>query len=97
LSASFTIGVMLSGTTTLNAPPKNRHAASQPAITAARVCENVNQTNMCLDTTAVNTSAWTFRRLPDSRSNINPRYPKSTWTSSPGTPSATRTVVSAAR
>lgn len=32
---------------TLNTPPKNSHAASQPSITAARVWENVNHTNMC--------------------------------------------------
>jgi hypothetical protein len=33
------IGDMLSGITTLNTPPKNRHAASQPSITAASVWE----------------------------------------------------------
>ena len=31
----------------MNAPPKNPQAASQPAITAVRVWENVNHTNMC--------------------------------------------------
>ncbi len=43
-------------------PPKNAHAASQPAITAAVVCENVKNTKQYRDTTAVNTSACSLRR-----------------------------------
>jgi len=46
-SASATIGEALSGTTTLNTPPKNTHAASQPAMNAARVWVKLSQTNMC--------------------------------------------------
>ena len=79
-----------SGTSTLNMPRKNTHAASQPAITAAVVCENVKNTKQYRDTTAVNTSACTFRRR--SPSLIIPRKPKSSCTSSPGSQSATGTV-----
>ena len=46
-SASVTIAEALSGTSTPNTPPKNRHAASQPSITAVSVWENVNYTNIC--------------------------------------------------
>jgi hypothetical protein len=52
-------------------PPKNAHAASQPAITSAVVCENVRYTKQYRDTTAVNTSACSFRRR--SPSPIIPR------------------------
>ena len=45
--ASATIGDMLSGINTQNTPPKNRHAASHPAMTADSVGEKVNHTNMC--------------------------------------------------
>ena len=38
-SASVTTGLRLSGTRTLNTPPKNAQAASAPAMTAARVWE----------------------------------------------------------
>ena len=82
---------------TLNTPPKNPHAASHPAITAASVCENVNHTNMCREYTAVRISAWTLRRRPDSASSRYPMNPKSTCNSTPGTPSATRTVDFAGR
>jgi hypothetical protein len=43
-------------------PPKKLQAASQPAITAAVVCENVKNTKQYRDTTAVNTSACSLRR-----------------------------------
>jgi hypothetical protein len=46
---------------TLNMPPKNAHAASHPAITAAVVCENVKNTKQYRENTAVNTSACSFR------------------------------------
>jgi hypothetical protein len=46
-SALATIAEALSQTTTLNAPPKNSHAAWHPAITAVRVWEKVSHTNMC--------------------------------------------------
>ena len=52
-------------------PPKNAHAASQPAITAAVVCENVKNTKQYRENTAVNTSACSFRRR--SPSPIIPR------------------------
>jgi hypothetical protein len=89
-SAASTTGLRLSGTRTPNMPPKNAQAASQPAITAAVVCEKVKNTKQYRDTTAVNTSACSFRRR--SPSGIIPRYPKSICTSSPGFPSATGTV-----
>ena len=63
-----TIGFMLSGTRTLNTPPKNRHAASQPATTASNVVANVNHTNMCREYTAVKINACTTRRRPVSES-----------------------------
>ncbi|MDV6286761.1 hypothetical protein [Rhodococcus jostii] len=53
---------------TLKTPPKKVHAASQPAITAARVCEYVNHTNMCREYTAVKINACTLRRRPVSGS-----------------------------
>jgi hypothetical protein len=46
-SASATIAAALSGTSTLNTPPKNTQAASHPAMTAARVWVNDSHTNMC--------------------------------------------------
>jgi hypothetical protein len=46
-SASATIAAALSQTTTRKAPPKNSHAASHPAISAASVWEKVSHTNMC--------------------------------------------------
>jgi len=52
-------------------PPKNAQAASQPAITAAVVCENVRYTKQYRDSTAVNTSACSLRRR--SPSAIMPR------------------------
>ena len=45
--ARSTIAAMLSGMTTLKTPPKNAHAASNPAITAARSWRKVSHTNMC--------------------------------------------------
>jgi hypothetical protein len=53
-SALSTTGLRLSGTRTRSIPPKNSHAASQPAITAAVVCQKVKNTKQCRDTTAVN-------------------------------------------
>ena len=89
-SALVTTGLRLSGTRTLNMPPKKLHADSQPAITATVVCGNVRYTKQYRENTAVNTSACSFRRR--SPSAIIPRYPKSICTSSPGFPSATGTV-----
>ena len=66
-----TTGLRLSLTSTLNMPPKKPQAASHPAITAAVVCENVRYTKQYRDTTAVNTSACSFRRR--SPSAIIPR------------------------
>jgi len=37
---------MLSGITVANTPPKNRHAASQPAITSSIVCRNDSHTKL---------------------------------------------------
>jgi hypothetical protein len=37
----------LSGTSTLNTPPKNTQAVSHPARNAARVWVNDSHTNMC--------------------------------------------------
>ena len=78
---------------TLNTAPKNAHAASQPAITAVCVWEYVNQTNMCRLSTAVKIRQCTRRRRPVSGSSSKPSWAKSTWHSTPGSPSATRTVV----
>ena len=50
---------------------------------------------MCRDTTAVKISACTFRRRPVSGSGSRPIWAKSIWHSTPGSPSATRTVVAA--
>ena len=55
---------MLSGIRTLKTPPKNRHAASQPSMSASSVWENVNHTNMCREYTAVKINACTTRRRP---------------------------------
>jgi hypothetical protein len=41
----------------------------------------------------VKISAWTRRFFPVSRSRMNPIWAKSIWHSTPGSPSATRTVV----
>jgi hypothetical protein len=87
----------LSGISTLNTPPKNSHAASQPAITAVNVWEYVNHTNMCRDRTAVKINACTRRRLPVSGSAMKPIWAKSIWHSTPGSPSATRTVLALTR
>jgi hypothetical protein len=46
-SASATIAEALSGTRTLNTPPKNTHAASHPEMNAARVWVKLSQVNMC--------------------------------------------------
>ena len=40
-SAFATTGLMLSGTTTRNTPPKNAQASSHPAMTSSSVIENV--------------------------------------------------------
>ena len=53
----------------MKTPPKNRHAASQPSMTASNVWENVNHTNMCREYTAVKINACTTRRRPVSESN----------------------------
>jgi len=45
-SAFVTTVAMLSGTSTLNTPPKNVHAASHPSITVARFWLNDNHTNV---------------------------------------------------
>ena len=82
-SASATIGLMLSGMSTANTPPKNSHARSQPSITVASVCWKDNQTNMCRDTTAVKINAWTARRRPAGGSHISPSRPRSSWHSTP--------------
>ena len=47
LSAAVTIAFIESGITTGKTPPKNRHAASKPSITASVVWAKVGQTNMC--------------------------------------------------
>jgi hypothetical protein len=91
-SASAMTGDMLSGTNTLNTPPNQTHAASQPAITAVRVWVKDNQTNMCREYTAVKINACATRRRSVSGSLISPSRPKSIWHSTPGSPSATRTV-----
>ena len=76
-SACVTTALRLSGIRILNTPPKNAHAASQPAITATRVWEYVNHTNMCRERTAVKINACTRRRLPVSASRMNPIWAKS--------------------
>ena len=77
---------------TRNTPPKNRHAASQPATIASNVVANVSHTNICREYTAVKINACTTRRRPACESKINPIRAESTWHSSPGSPSATGTV-----
>ena len=64
-----------------NTPPKNRHAASQPATIASSVGPNVNHTNMCREYTAVKINACTTRRRPVSGSWIKPILAKSMWRS----------------
>ena len=76
----------------MKTPPKNRHAASQPATIASSVVANVNHTNMCREYTAVKINACTTRRRPVSGSGIKPILAKSIWHSTPGSPSATGTV-----
>jgi hypothetical protein len=76
-SASATIALVLSGTSTPNTPPKNRHAASHPAMIAPRVWENDSHTNMCRENTAVKISAWTTRRRPAAESASSPIRAKS--------------------
>jgi hypothetical protein len=83
---------MLSGIRTLNTPPKNPQAASQPSMTAVNVWENVNHTNMCREYTAVKINACTTRRRPVTLSNSMPIRAKSIWRSTPGSPSTTGTV-----
>ena len=76
----------------VNTPPKNAHAASQPSMTAAVVWVKLSHTKQWRDTQAVNTRAWHTRRRWVTGSNTSPMRPKSTGHSSPGAPSATRTV-----
>ena len=91
-SAFVTTGVRLSGMRTGNTPPKNDQAASSPSITSVVVWPKVSHTNMCRDQTATTMRAWTTRRRPVVGSVIIPILPKSAWSSTPGFPSATRTV-----
>ena len=87
---------ILSGMKTLKTPPKNAQAASQPSMTAVRVWENVNHTNMCREYTAVKINACTTRRRPvrrrtacpsgRSRSALHPGSPSTTGTVPPGGP-----------
>jgi len=79
-------------TTTPKTPPKNAHAASNPAITADRSWRNVRYTNMCREYTAVKTSACVTRRRPVAGSSSRPILPKSACSSAPGSQSATGTV-----
>lgn len=90
-SASDTTGLRLSGIR-MNTPPKNSHAASHPEITAPRVWVNVTHTNMCRECTAVKISTCATRRRPATGSPRSPSRAKSIWHSTPGSPSATRTV-----
>src|SRR5262249_43366567 len=92
-SARSTIGAMLSGITTANTPPKKRHAASQPSITASVAWRNVKHTKQCRVNTAAKINAQHTRRRPLPGSGTRPIRPKSIWHSEPGSPSATRTVV----
>ena len=46
-SAVVTAVDMLSGITTLNTPPKNAHASSNPSITVSKVWPNDNHTKQC--------------------------------------------------
>jgi hypothetical protein len=72
-SAAATIAEALSGTRTLNTPPKNPQAASHPAMNAASVWVNDSHTNMCREQHAVKISACTFRCRPDTGSASKPR------------------------
>jgi hypothetical protein len=92
-SALVTTGDRLSGMRTGNTPPKNDQAASSPAMTSLVFWPNVSQTNMWRDHTDTTMSAWTTRLLSVWGSNMMPIRPKSAWSSEPGSPSATRTVV----
>lgn len=83
--------------TTWKTPPKNAQAVSQPSITAAVVWANVGHTKQYRDRHAVKIRAWQTRRRPVPGSGINPIRPKSTCTSRPGAPSATRTVTARPR
>ena len=51
-SARSTIAFRLSGITVANTPPKNAHAASNPAITSPTVWRSVNHTKRAGDSTA---------------------------------------------
>jgi hypothetical protein len=62
-------------------------------MTASSVWEKLNHTNMCREYTAVKINAWVTRRRPVAGSQTRPILPKSIWHSTPGSPSATRTVV----
>jgi len=68
----MTMVFMLSGITTANTPPKNAHAASNPAITASSAWECDNHTKQCRLNTDVNNNAHTLRRRPVSNSTMNP-------------------------
>ena len=91
-SATATMALQLSGMTTRKTPPKKAQASSNPSITASRVWRKVSQTNVWRLYAAVNTRPYTKRRWPTAGSGRSPRRPKSTCSSSPGFPSATRTV-----
>ena len=91
-SALVTAVDMLSGITTLNTPPKNSHAASQPSMSVSTVWLNDNHTKECLEYTAVKINAQHTRRRPLPPSKSRPILPKSICNSAPGSPSAIRTV-----
>ncbi len=78
---------------TLNTPPKNSRAASQPAIIATNVWECVNHTNMCREMTALKINACTRRFFCVSASRMNPIWAKSICHSTPGSPSLMCIVV----
>ena len=84
---------MLSGITTAKIPPKNSQAASKPSMTASVVWVKVSHTKQWRRQQGVKISACRTRRRSVSGSDIRPMRPKSTWSSTPGSPSATRTVV----
>ena len=83
---------MLSGMTVRNTPPKKAHAASQPSMTAWVVWVKLTHTKQCRLTQAVKIRAWAARVRSVTGSWSEPMRPKSIWHSSPGRPSATRTV-----
>ena len=57
-------------------------------MSASRVWENVNHTNMCREYTAVKINACTTRRRPLTESVSMPIRAKSIWHSTPGSPSS---------